>query len=105
MTPSQLYVFMPPNLGGFFICRSYYPSDFFFSSRRRHTRSLCDWSSDVCSSDLRVGFHPPALLTAFFDDHHHVADGVNRSEERRVGKESGTRWVLALFRIRNNRQD
>src|SRR5438132_6810090 len=28
---------------------------FFFSSRRRHTRSLCDWSSDVCSSDLRRG--------------------------------------------------
>src|SRR5260221_7343957 len=27
---------------------------FFFSSRRRHTRSLCDWSSDVCSSDLKV---------------------------------------------------
>src|SRR5947207_6275812 len=26
---------------------------FFFSSRRRHTISLCDWSSDVCSSDLR----------------------------------------------------
>src|SRR5215204_5799093 len=25
---------------------------FFFSSRRRHTRSLFDWSSDVCSSDL-----------------------------------------------------
>src|SRR5690349_21906215 len=25
---------------------------FFFSSRRRHTRSLRDWSSDVCSSDL-----------------------------------------------------
>src|SRR5215211_3220 len=31
---------------------------FFFSSRRRHTRSLCDWSSDVCSSDLLS----PALL-------------------------------------------
>src|SRR5690242_19810879 len=30
---------------------------FFFSSRRRHTRLTCDWSSDVCSSDL-----PPALL-------------------------------------------
>src|SRR5437588_7951774 len=29
------------------------PVAFFFSSRRRHTRSLCDWSSDVCSSDLR----------------------------------------------------
>src|SRR4030066_506545 len=29
----------------FFVC-------FFFSSRRRHTRFKCDWSSDVCSSDL-----------------------------------------------------
>src|SRR5215207_5901316 len=27
---------------------------FFFSSRRRHTRSTRDWSSDVCSSDLRL---------------------------------------------------
>src|SRR5207247_7587853 len=26
----------------------------FFSSRRRHTRSTRDWSSDVCSSDLRL---------------------------------------------------
>src|SRR2546430_9651727 len=30
---------------------------FFFSSRRRHTRFDCDWSSDVCSSDL---LPPPA---------------------------------------------
>src|SRR5699024_11581310 len=29
---------------------------FFFSSRRRHTRSKRDWSSDVCSSDLRLFF-------------------------------------------------
>src|SRR5438132_789666 len=29
-----------------------YSRVFFFSSTRRHTRSLCDWSSDVCSSDL-----------------------------------------------------
>src|SRR5256886_6901906 len=28
---------------------------FFFSSRRRHTRFDCDWSSDVCSSDLTPG--------------------------------------------------
>src|SRR2546427_5966310 len=27
---------------------------FFFSSRRRHTRFDCDWSSDVCSSDLMI---------------------------------------------------
>src|SRR6266571_6835133 len=31
---------------------------FFFSSRRRHTRLTCDWSSDVCSSDL-VPSQPP----------------------------------------------
>src|SRR5438046_4829592 len=28
---------------------------FFFSSRRRHTRLVSDWSSDVCSSDLNCG--------------------------------------------------
>src|SRR5260370_38063506 len=32
---------------------------FFFSSRRRHTIFKCDWSSDVCSSDLR----PESLLS------------------------------------------
>src|SRR4051812_3493527 len=30
---------------------------FFFSSRRRHTRLTCDWSSDVCSSDLDLAIH------------------------------------------------
>src|SRR5256886_4048575 len=30
---------------------------FFFSSRRRHTRFDCDWSSDVCSSDLDIVLH------------------------------------------------
>src|SRR2546430_10091251 len=34
---------------------------FFFSSRRRHTRFDCDWSSDVCSSDLRS----PAFVEKF----------------------------------------
>src|SRR5207247_5038411 len=40
--------------------------DFFFSSRRRHTRSTRDWSSDVCSSDLSyddLNFTPPLLST------------------------------------------
>src|SRR5947199_8748975 len=33
-----------------------HPQRCFFSSRRRHTRCLSDWSSDVCSSDLdRLG--------------------------------------------------
>src|SRR5690349_22808965 len=35
-------------------------SVFFFSSRRRHTRSLRDWSSDVCSSDLPEREHERA---------------------------------------------
>src|SRR5699024_11353044 len=35
---------------------------FFFSSRRRHTRSKRDWSSDVCSSDLALSVITPARL-------------------------------------------
>src|SRR5256885_302174 len=38
-------------------------SDFFFSSRRRHTRLQGDWSSDVCSSDLAVRFPARVLLS------------------------------------------
>src|SRR2546427_3813516 len=34
---------------------------FFFSSRRRHTRFDCDWSSDVCSSDLVYSPHVARL--------------------------------------------
>src|SRR2546430_10183047 len=39
---------------------------FFFSSRRRHTRFDCDWSSDVCSSDLEWArnFQPDAIMLA-----------------------------------------
>src|SRR5690606_40181810 len=36
--------------------------EFFFSSRRRHTRFSRDWSSDVCSSDLR--FTADQIMTA-----------------------------------------
>src|SRR2546427_5249991 len=36
---------------------------FFFSSRRRHTRFDCDWSSDVCSSDLMF---PDGLHTSIW---------------------------------------
>src|SRR5438270_9136165 len=35
-----------------FKCFAFFCFFFFFSSRRRHTRFDCDWSSDVCSSDL-----------------------------------------------------
>src|SRR5436190_11526764 len=76
---------------------------FFFSSRRRHTRSLCDWSSDVYSSDLRnvdasprarrdaraVATKTPPVETAREPREHPLA----RSEERRVGKECRSRWA------------
>src|SRR5262245_66311281 len=81
---------------------------FFFSSRRRHTRCLSDWSSDVCSSDLggallrfRYGEHleddDRADQADQHRDHHldqREAAGAlqGRSEERRVGKECRTRW-------------
>src|ERR1035438_10705722 len=42
-------------------------SFFFFSSRRRHTRCLSDWSSDVCSSDL---MHDETLPEDGFKDAH-----------------------------------
>src|SRR5690349_25085007 len=86
---------------------------FFFSSRRRHTRSLRDWSSDVCSSDLAYigalnaaasvgadvrGYFIWSLLDNFeWDSGYDVRFGLTyidyptqrriRSEERRVGKE------------------
>src|SRR3712207_9508877 len=73
---------------------------FFFSSRRRHTRYWRDWSSDVCSSDLRRGpgarppvgeraasTHPQILETSGPPAGHNPPRSPARSEERRVGEE------------------
>src|SRR5205814_4734739 len=91
---------------------------FFFSSRRRHTRCLSDWSSDVCSSDLKpFGCMPStqsdgaqsAVVSNYKDmiylpvetsgegeinAHSRVQMALGeakRSEERRVGKEGRSR--------------
>src|SRR5947207_5057933 len=94
---------------------------FFFSSRRRHTRSLCDWSSDVCSSDLLCLSNPKSTGTKLFSVCGNVQRPGNyevtlgfplkdviydmcggppagrtlkaRSEERRVGKEGSWGWA------------
>src|SRR2546430_8217680 len=91
---------------------------FFFSSRRRHTRFDCDWSSDVCSSDLEERSFSPdeeralvevarqlgvvlhnakldSALQASLDEVRRQAAEIQasrRSEERRVGKECRSRW-------------
>src|SRR3712207_7158296 len=90
---------------------------FFFSSRRRHTRYWRDWSSDVCSSDLRTWKLAANSLTHCCNSAMicpltqrsppdarcpsaavlrpsqccSLADSA-RSEERRVGKECRSRW-------------
>src|SRR2546430_3809321 len=91
---------------------------FFFSSRRRHTRFDCDWSSDVCSSDLDANVIEKAVFSNVYlnTEAQHAADEstattvysaleivtvasrdrrvvyIVRSEERRVGKECRSRW-------------
>src|SRR5476649_421782 len=65
---------------------------FFFASRGRHTISLCDWSSDVCSSDLRhrLGLEPRRrrhLGSARRAPDADPFERGRRSEERRVGRE------------------
>src|SRR5690349_23970561 len=81
---------------------------FFLSSRRKHTRSLRDWSSDVCSSDLG-SLKPKSPAAKAYEVSSSVVSVLSvpagasftevtvivkvcaalvRSEERRVGKES-----------------
>ena len=56
------FVFFMKNLCCFCFC-------FFFSSRRRHTRLVSDWSSDVCSSDLSYLSKHIALLFSPYMGH------------------------------------
>src|SRR5262249_59697791 len=73
---------------------------FFFSSRRRHTRLVSDWSSDVCSSDLRSTGSPRLSGARCAGLGRSVGSArpgaparrLRRSEERRVGKECRSRW-------------
>src|SRR2546430_17446483 len=92
----------------------------FLSSRRRYTRFECDWSSDVCSSDLATRI---AIICDNFSPHLTTdkdprvgvraktanveiaytptnSSWLNRSEERRVGKECRSRW--SPYHYKNN---
>src|SRR5258706_12383104 len=64
-----------------------------FSSRRRHTRLVSDWSSDVCSSDLLVGgdlcrnpFQDLEHLGVIVEDVARVVHPVQRDDERRAAQ-------------------
>src|SRR6516165_8580796 len=95
-TPERLYEYARPArsrglqviIAGFF----------FFSSRRRHTRFDCDWSSDVCSCDLASPFADRAPSVSPWKPcstettRERPVAARPRSEERRVGKECRSRW-------------
>src|SRR5690349_25174922 len=63
---------------------------FFFSSRRRHTRSLRDWSSDVCSSDLsaRQGESVYAARAPRGGRHDHAAHAPRHPLHHEIGRAS-----------------
>src|SRR6266568_7205357 len=75
---------------------------FFFSSRRRHTRWNCDWSSDVCSSDLGRAAAEEDVL-AGVDDQAVPAERAGRAAEPGPGLEQG--YVRAPLGQRDRRGD
>src|SRR5207248_3383323 len=106
---------------------------FFFSSRRRHTRSYGDWSSDMCSSDLDIPAEIVGRAKHFYSIYDKMAKkgkefneiydltamrviverqgdegtrdcyGALRSEERRVGKVRRAGWWGGVERIGRRR--
>src|SRR5699024_11669892 len=71
-----------------------YVEIFFFSSRRRHTRSKRDWSSDVCSSDLEVTVEitPEMDMPRILEEVRRETDGIPKEDLVKVvltGKKIG----------------
>src|ERR1039458_8637944 len=89
-TGSASRVPIPSRRGSPFWWASRFPIPSFFSSRRRHTRCLSDWSSDVCSSDLfeqlfefrQVVLHGAAAPLALDKIVHHAALNRPRAVQR-----------------------
>src|SRR5258705_9211817 len=76
---------------------------FFFSSRRRHTRCLSDWSSDVCSSDLEDGIAPAKIVcipNCLADDAFLPPPAAERSRWReRLGLPTGAVAIGIVARL------
>src|SRR5256886_6669786 len=111
----QFVIYMYSCNSFFFCVCLYLIFFFFFSSRRRHTRFDCDWSSDVCSSDLltkcmasmwknwcdcgraiKTSLRSTERMSWKLQDRGGrgwTEHDSTRSEERRVGKEWRSRWA------------
>src|SRR5215472_18646562 len=75
---------------------------FFFSSRRRHTRCLSDWSSDVCSSDL--AWVNPALSSVAAGKPFEFSATV-RNEDRSLGARLSGELALLRAQQRDLKPD
>src|SRR6266850_181716 len=69
---------------------------FFFSSRRRHTRLQGDWSSDVCSSDLKVGISAPGSSTNMVINYLLAQGGLKPTDVAVIGIGAGATVVAAV---------
>src|SRR3989440_1700893 len=85
-------------------------SVFFFSSRRRHTRSDRDWSSDVCSSDLVIWtneegarFQPTTMGSAVFAGALPLAAALDTLDGRGVSVKAALAEALAAAPVPDRR--
>src|SRR2546422_1082065 len=88
----------------------------FFSRRRRHTRCSRDWSSDVCSSDLKreaegvfvvangVAAFRPVKVGIAGDEYFEVADGLKEGETIVAGPYQSIRDLKDSARVRPMKQ-
>src|SRR2546430_12437311 len=84
----------------------YSKRSFFFSSRRRHTRFDCDWSSDVCSSDLGTSTPVADCSHRWESRENPEAPGrIVRSEEHTSELQSQSNLVCRLLLEKKNKFD
>src|SRR5262249_57276261 len=95
----MLLLWSPMVFASAVLCISVY---FFFSSRRRHTRLVSDWSSDVCSSDLHAGYPRVYAIASEYLGHtasrfdHTLLLAFVQAYQRVAVLRIGELWALAI---------